>query len=94
MHHIPEQNMLDLGLMVQMSRPDRLNQARYVLRVCQVTDEGGALKVKDIFLRDREFHLRNVAGPGWPRLPDGADPGKFLQRMQIALEKMESGADH
>ena len=93
MHHIPEQNMLDLGLMVQMSRPDRLNQARYVLRVCQVTNEGGALKLKELFLRDGEFHLVNVAGPGWPRPPDGADPGKLLRRMRTALEKMESGAD-
>lgn len=86
MHHIPAQNMLDLGLMVQMSRPDRLNQARYVHRICQVTDEQGRVMLMDLFLRDGEFKLRNVAGPGWPRPIDGADPGRFLLRMQLALE--------
>ena len=89
MHHIPEQNMLDLGLMVQMSRPDRLNQARYVLRVSQVTGEGGALRLKELFLRDREFRLRDAAGPGWPRPPEGAEPGRFRLRMQTALAKLE-----
>lgn len=93
MHHIPEQNMLDLGLMVQMSRPDRLNQARYVLRVCQVTGEKGALGLKELFLRDREFHLLNVAGPGWPRPPDGTGPEKFLQRVWTARGKLEGTAN-
>jgi pilus assembly protein CpaF len=93
MHHIPEQNMLDLGLMVQMSRPDRLNQGRYVFRICEVIGDGGALRLEDLFLRDKEFRLRNVAGPGWPRSPDGADPGKFLLRVQIAREKLEGKAD-
>ncbi|HUH82343.1 MAG TPA: ATPase, T2SS/T4P/T4SS family [Nitrososphaerales archaeon] len=89
MHHIPEQNMLDLGLMVQMSRPERLGQARYVFRVCQVTGDGGTLKLKDLFLRDAEFRLQNVAGPGWPRPPDGTDPVKLHLREKAALEKLK-----
>ena len=88
MHHIPVQSMVDLGLMVQMSRPDRLNQARYVVRICQVTGEGGTLGIKDIFIRDGEFRLKDVAGPGWPRPPDGADPARFLQRTRAALGRL------
>jgi type IV secretory pathway ATPase VirB11/archaellum biosynthesis ATPase len=91
MHHVPEQSMLDLGLMVQMSRPDRLNQARYVQRICQVVGEAGALKVKELYLRDREYKLRDVAGPGWPRAPEGVDPGRFVLRMGMARSKLGEG---
>ena len=91
MHHIPDQNMLDLGVLVQMSRPDRLSQARYVNRICQVAGEGGTLKLKELFAREGGV-LREVAGPGWPRPPEGADPGKFLQRVQAALEGLGGGS--
>ncbi len=35
-HGIPKQGILDLGVLVQMVRPDRLGPARYVSRVCAV----------------------------------------------------------
>ena len=92
MHHIAEQSILDLGLMVQMARPDRLKQARYVQRVCEVVNEGGAPKVRELFIRDREFRLRNVAGAGWPLPPEGADPARFRLRVGQALERLGGGA--
>jgi pilus assembly protein CpaF len=87
-HHIPEQSLLDLGILVQMARPDRLKQARYVQRICQVVREGGAPKVKELFLRDREFRLRNVAGPGWPLSPEGTDPAAFSLKTGQAVRRL------
>jgi len=87
-HRIAEQSLLDLGLMVQMARPDRLKQARYVQRICEMVNEGGSPKLKELFLRDREFGLRNVAGMGWPLPPAGSDPARFRARVGKNLERL------
>jgi type IV secretory pathway ATPase VirB11/archaellum biosynthesis ATPase len=88
MHHVAEQSLLDLGLMVQMARPDRLKQGRYVQRICQVTQDRGTPKLRELFMRDREFKLRNVAGPGWPIPPEGVGSDRFLRKVAFASEKM------
>jgi len=88
MHHIAEQNLMDLGIMIQMARPDRLKQGRFVQRICAVVQEQGMPRVKELFLRDREFKLRNVAGPGWPLPPEGVDPLKLKAKIEVASRKM------
>ena len=90
-HHVSEQSILDLGLMVQMARPDRLKQGRYVQRVCEVVNEGGVPKIKELFLRDRDFVLRDVAGPGWPLPPEGADRARFHRKVAEALGNLGEG---
>ncbi|MDG6910687.1 MAG: type II/IV secretion system ATPase subunit [Nitrososphaerota archaeon] len=91
MHHIAEQSLLDLGLMVQMTRPDRLKQGRYVQRVCAVVREMGVPKLKELLMRDRDYKLRNVAGPGWPLAPDGVESAKFQSRVALAFERVKPG---
>lgn len=93
MHHIAAENILDLGLMVQMSRPDRLKQSRYVQRICEVVPEGGSPKLKELFLRDRGGRLRNVAGSGWPLPPEGVDPARFHERVARATERLGGRSD-
>jgi type IV secretory pathway ATPase VirB11/archaellum biosynthesis ATPase len=88
MHHVSEQSLLDLGLMVQMARPDRLKQGRFVQRVCQVTQDRGAPKLKELFLRDREFELRDVAGEGWPLPPEGVEFRDLRLRVHHARERI------
>jgi len=88
MHHISEQSLLDLGLMVQMSRPDRLKQGRFVQRICQVTQDRGAPKLRELYLRDRHFELREVAGEGWPVPPEGIEPGGFGMRIESARRRI------
>jgi type IV secretory pathway ATPase VirB11/archaellum biosynthesis ATPase len=92
MHNIAEQSLVDLGLLVQMSRPDRLKQARFVQRICEVVQEAGAAKVKEIYLRDRESKLRNVAGGGWPIPPEGVDDARFHAKVVEAMQKLSGGA--
>ena len=88
MHHISEQSLLDLGLMVQMTRPDRLSQSRFVQRVCQVVQDRGSPRLKELFLRDRGFELRNIAGAGWPMPPEGVDEAKLLRRAESAMGRI------
>ena len=93
-HHVPEQSLLDLGLMVQMVRPDRLNQGRFVQRICQVCQERGTPRLKELFLRDREFRLQSVAAEGRPLPPEGVEPGTLGERVERAREKIGLGQDN
>ena len=88
MHHVLEQSIMDLGLMVQMARPDRLKQERYVQRVCLVAHEGGAIRLKELFARDRGFSLRSVMGPGEPQPPEGVDPARLKAKVALALQRV------
>ncbi len=88
LHHIAEQSLLDLGLMVQMARPDRLKQERFVQRVCVVVQDRGEPRLKEILTRDREFELRNVSGDGWPLAPEGVRSEKFLEKVASAMERI------
>ena len=93
MHHISEQSLLDLGLMVQMTRPERLRQGRFVQRICQVTQDRGAPKLKELFVRDREFRLRDIAGEGWPLPPDGVENGRLRRLEGLARERISPGVN-
>lgn len=93
MHHIAEQNLMDLGIMVQMARPDRMKQNRFVQRICTVVQEQGMPRVKELFMRDREFKLRNVAGPGWPLPPEGVDSMKLKEKVEVASRRMNLGEE-
>ena len=89
MHHISDQSLLDLGVLVQMARPDRLGQRRQVHRICAVVEEGGGHKMVDVFARDGENRLRRLAGPGWPALPHGVEPRRLDERVDAALRSIE-----
>ena len=88
LHHISEQSLLDLGLMVQMSRPDRLKQGRFVQRICQVYQEQGAPRLRELFMRDRGFKLQAVAGEGWPLPSGGVEPVTLQMKVERAREKI------
>ena len=88
MHRISEQSLFELGLMIQMSRPDRLRQERFVQRVCLVTEDARGLRVRELFMRDRDSKLTCVAGAAYPISPSNADPIVFERRLRGALEKV------
>jgi len=88
MHHVAEQSLLDLGLMVQMARPDRLKQGRFVQRICQVTQETGAPRLRELFIRDRGFKLRRVSDPAWPQPPEGVESARLQEKVGRALERI------
>jgi type IV secretory pathway ATPase VirB11/archaellum biosynthesis ATPase len=92
LHHISEQSLLDLGIFVQMTRPDRLKQARYAHRIAVMTQDNGSPRIKELYMRDRTFRLTDVAGPGWPRPPEGSDQEKLGGRIASAARKIGIGA--
>lgn len=87
-HHVPEECLLDLGLLVQMARPDRLKQTRFVRRVSAVVQQEGGPKVREVFLRGKDGKLVNVAGPTVPLSPEGVTVEKVRDRAAMALERM------
>jgi type IV secretory pathway ATPase VirB11/archaellum biosynthesis ATPase len=82
MHRIPEESLLDLGLMVQMERPDRLQPKRYVRRICRVVPREGKATLEDVYVREGEGNLR-PAGHG-PTATGGADDHGFREKMEAA----------
>ncbi len=80
-HGTPKQNLLDLGLIVQTSRPDRTKPLRLIVRVCEVISEGGEPRLRDLFLRDRARELRKVAD--WERVapPVGRTSEELVEAM-------------
>ena len=87
-HHVARQSLLDLGLIVQMVRPDRLKQGRIVQRICQMKQENGEPRLKELFVRDREYNLRNVTGVGFPVAPEGVDLGRFQREVAAVTLRM------
>ncbi|HEV2225593.1 MAG TPA: hypothetical protein VGR56_02165, partial [Nitrososphaerales archaeon] len=57
---------------------------RFVQRICAVVSEQGMPRVKELFLRDRESKLRNIAGPGWPLPPEGVDSMRLKGKIEVA----------
>jgi pilus assembly protein CpaF len=90
MHGVPRDSIADLGVLVQMTRPDRLKQGRYVLRICGVSPGEGVPRVRDLFSRDEDFNLRMVSDPALVGLP--APSADFQTKMSEAARRVAGGS--
>lgn len=85
LHGISETALQDLGLLVQMSRPDRLKPTRLVSRISQVSLQDGEPLLVDIFQISGGKLTRNVAAKIVP------PPGKTLEEFYSRVaEKMRA----
>ena len=84
-HEIPKQSLLELGIIVQMSRPDRVKPLRIVSRICQVVSEGGEPRLQDVYLRDESEGLKRVAA--WERL--SPPQGRSLEELLLTLDRVK-----
>jgi hypothetical protein len=91
MHRISEQCLLDLGVLVQMSRPDRLKQGRFVQRICLVVQEAAGPKLRNLFMRDGDSGLVAVASPELSS-PRNVTPETLREKMLLAKERIEGAA--
>lgn len=93
LHGVSEESLLDLGVLVLMSRPDRLRPERYLTRICHVYPESGRPRLREMFLRDKSFSLVRVGG--WERLvsPGGAASaldssiGRAMERLRTDVRQ-------
>ena len=85
-HGIPKQSLLDLGILVQMTRPDRLKPFRAVSRICQVLSENGEPRLRDLYDRDRAFALQRIAA--WDRVgpPEGRSRDEMTKQVAEKVE--------
>ncbi|MDV3293753.1 MAG: Flp pilus assembly complex ATPase component TadA [Nitrososphaerales archaeon] len=90
-HGIPKQSLLDLGLIVQTSRPDRMKPLRLVSRVSEVFSDAGEPRLRDLFLRDRASDLRRVTA--WERVapPTGRTSEELLEALKSSSEGFKRG---
>jgi pilus assembly protein CpaF len=90
-HGIAKQNLLDLGLLVQMTRPDRLKPLRVVGRVCEMLSEADEPRLREVYARDRSFDLRRVVA--WERVspPSGRSRDDLVQRMAVTASLISDG---
>jgi type IV secretory pathway ATPase VirB11/archaellum biosynthesis ATPase len=65
-HGIARANIMDLDIIVQMTRPERLSSSRYVSRIALVVEEGGEPRVRDVYVRDALARLSRIAP--WERI--------------------------
>lgn len=86
-HQIPKQSLLDLGILVQMSRPDKTKPLRIASRICQIVSEGGEPRLRELFLRDRVGGLRMVSA--WERLAPPA--GRTIEDLLEAAQRESAG---
>jgi len=88
-HAIPKQSLLDLGLLVQMTRPDRLKPFRAVSRICEVMGENAEPRLRDIYDRDRTFLLQRIAS--WDRV--GSPEGRTREELARRVAEKQDAAD-
>jgi hypothetical protein len=66
MHGISKTNLLDLDVMVQMGRPDRLGSRRQVFGITLLVEEEGEARLREIYSRGRDARLQRIVS--WDRL--------------------------
>jgi hypothetical protein len=87
MHRIPRANILDLDIIVQMTRPQRLASLRYVSRISLVVEENGEPRVRDVYVRDTLAQLSRVVPWESVQLRNSIPVGRFLDEVdQISSE--------
>ena len=93
-HHIPKESLLDLGVLVQMTRPQRLRPERFVQRVCQVVEQDGEPVLMDLSVRDDSFRL--IPGKDVARLspPRGVTPTVMASKMEEVRARIISDPNH
>ncbi len=90
-HGVPRQGILDLGVLVQMARPDRLEPVRFAARVCAIVSDAGEPRVRELYVRDRGSHLSRVVE--WERVSaPGATPSEeFATLVSEAQQRLQEG---
>ena len=83
MHGISKTNLLDLDILVQMARPDRLGSTRQVFGISLLVEEEGEARIREIYSRGRDSRLQRIVS--WDRLQ--------VRKPSITREQILEGLD-
>jgi flagellar protein FlaI len=88
-HRISKTSLLDLDIIVQMIRPARLGSERHVSRISVIVEESNEPRIRDVYIRDRSFHLQKVLP--WERiqLRRSSLDTKVVEKIQLISSKLE-----
>ncbi len=90
MHGISKTNLLDLDVLVQMARPERLGSSRQVFGISLVVEEEGEARLRELYSRGKDAHLQRIVS--WDRLQirrptyTREELLQNLERIQAAIE--------
>jgi type IV secretory pathway ATPase VirB11/archaellum biosynthesis ATPase len=96
MHGISRTSLLDLDLIVQMTRPDRLESRRRVQGISMLVEEDGEPRLRDAYAVGKSGALQRVVS--WERLQirrATVTPQAFLEKLELlqrSLDAEELGA--
>jgi pilus assembly protein CpaF len=91
MHGISRTSLLDLDIMVQMSRPDRLESRRRVQGVALVVEEDGEPRLREVYARGRGALLQRIIA--WERLQvrrPSVTSEAFLEKLEVLQRSYEA----
>ena len=91
MHGISRTSLLDLDIMVQMSRPDRLESRSRVQGVALVVEEDGEPRLREVYARGRGALLQRIIS--WERLQvrrPSVTNEAFLEKMELLQRSFEA----
>ncbi|MGA2665237.1 MAG: ATPase, T2SS/T4P/T4SS family [Nitrososphaerales archaeon] len=93
MHGISRTNLLDLDVLVQMARPERLGSRRQVFGISVMTEEqGGEPRLREVYARARDARLQRVAS--WDELQvrrPTTSREEILERLERVQQTIEDG---
>jgi type IV secretory pathway ATPase VirB11/archaellum biosynthesis ATPase len=90
MHGISKANLLDLDILVQMARPERLGSRRQVYAISLLAEEEGEPILKDLYSRGRDARLQRIVS--WDRLQTRR-PSASKEQILEALERIQVGIE-
>jgi len=84
MHGVSKASLLDLDVVVQMSRPDRLESRRRIQGVSLVVEEDGEPRLREVYARGKGSLLQRIIS--WERLQfrrPGITGEAFFDKMEV-----------
>ena len=90
MHGIPKTSLLDLDIIVQMVRPDRLGSKRQVYGISLLVEEQGEARLRELYSRAREGGLQRIVS--WDRVQIRR-PSVTREELLEALERTKSSVE-
>jgi type IV secretory pathway ATPase VirB11/archaellum biosynthesis ATPase len=90
MHGISKTNLLDLDILVQMARPERLGSKRQVYGISLIVEEEGEARLRELYSRVKDARLQRIVS--WERLQI-RKASVTREQLLEGLERIQAGIE-